>query len=85
MFKKLWNNLVPEKEIKTASTLKFNGENISEENLQKINKAKEYVANKVEHPQALFFNDSYTLVNGSTVTLRYTCNGETKTEQISVA
>lgn len=84
MFKKLWNNLVPEKEIKIASTLQFNGENISEENLQKINKAKEYVISKVEHPQALFFHDLYTRVNGATVTLRYTCNGEIKVEEIPV-
>ncbi len=80
MFKKLWNNLVPEKE--TSSTLKFNGENISTENLDRIAKAKNHIVSTVKYPHALVFHDLYTKVNGSLVTLRFTCNGEVLTQNI---
>lgn len=80
MFKKLWNTLVPEKEI--SSVLKFNGENISAENLDRIAKAKSHIVSTVKYPQALVFHDLYTKVNGYIVTLRFTCNGEVLTENI---
>jgi hypothetical protein len=80
MFKKLWNTLVPEKEA--SSTLKFNGENISAENLDRIAKAKNHIVSTVKYPQALVFHDLYTKVNGSVVTLRFTCNGEVLTQNI---
>ena len=46
---------------------------ISDEEINKILKAKEIVRNMVNYPDTLVFHDLYTNVSGNTVTLKFTC------------
>lgn len=62
---------------------------ISDEEINKILKAKEIVRNMVNFPDTLVFHDLYTKVSGNTVTLKFTCKNafgvpETHTKDIRV-
>lgn len=46
---------------------------ISDEEINKILKAKEIVRNMVNYPDTLVFHDLHTKVSGNTVTLKFTC------------
>lgn len=62
---------------------------ISDEEINKILKAKDIVRNMVNFPDTLVFHDLYTKVSGNTVTLKFTCKNafgvpETHTKDIRV-
>jgi hypothetical protein len=46
---------------------------ISDSDIDKILKAKEIVRNMVNYPDTLVFHDLHTVVNGNTVTLKFSC------------
>jgi hypothetical protein len=46
---------------------------ISDDEINKILKAKEKVRNMVNYPDTLVFHDLHTKVKGNTVTLKFTC------------
>lgn len=62
---------------------------ISDEEINKILKAKDIVRGMVNFPDTLVFHDLYTKVSGNTVTLKFTCKNafgvsETHTKDIKV-
>ena len=62
---------------------------ISDEDINKILKAKEIVRSMVRNPDTLVFHEFQTKVNGNTVTLTFTCKNdfgvaETHTKEIKV-
>lgn len=62
---------------------------ITDDEINKILKAKEIVRNMVNFPDTLVFHDLYTKVSGNTVTLKFTCKNafgvpETHTKDIRV-
>lgn len=62
---------------------------ISDEEINKILKAKEIVRGMVNFPDTLVFHELYTKVQGNTVTLKFTCKNafgvpETHTKEIKV-
>jgi hypothetical protein len=62
---------------------------ISDDEINKILKAKEIVRAMVNYPDTLVFHDLYTKVSGNTVTLKFTCKNaygvpETHTKDIKV-
>lgn len=62
---------------------------ISDEEINKILKAKEIVRGMVNFPDTLVFHDLHTKVRGNTVTLKFTCKNafgvpETHTKDIRV-
>lgn len=62
---------------------------ISDEDIDKILRAKDIVRGMVNYPDTLVFHDLYTKVSGNTVTLKFTCKNafgvpETHTMDIKV-
>jgi hypothetical protein len=57
---------------------------ISDEEINKILKAKEIVKNMVNYPDTLVFHDLYTKVSGNTVTLKFTCKNAFGTPETHV-
>lgn len=62
---------------------------ISDDEIDKILKAKDIVRGMVNFPDTLVFHDLYTKVSGNTVTLKFTCKNafgvsETHTKDIKV-
>jgi hypothetical protein len=57
---------------------------ISDEEINKILKAKEIVKNMVNHPDTLVFHDLYTKVSVNTVTLKFTCKNAFGTPETHV-
>jgi len=49
---------------------------ISDEEINKILKAKEIVRQMVRNPDTLVFHDLHTKVSGNTVTLKFTCKND---------
>lgn len=62
----------------TPATATFAHENvrISDEEINKILKAKDIVRSMVRNPDTLVFHDLHTKVNGNTVTLKFTCKND---------
>jgi hypothetical protein len=58
--------------------------NISDDEINKILKAKEIVRNMVNYPDTLVFHDFSTKVSGNTVTLKFTCKNAFGTPETHV-
>lgn len=57
---------------------------ISDDEINKILKAKEIVRNMVNYPDTLVFHDFSTKVSGNTVTLKFTCKNAFGTPETHV-
>lgn len=55
------------------NTYCYSPQTISDNDIDKILKAKEIVRNMVNYPDTLVFHDLSTRVSGNTVTLKFTC------------
>jgi len=59
-----------------VATYAYEPTKISDEEINKILKAKDIVRGMVRNPDTLVFHDLYTKVSGNIVTLKFTCKND---------